>query len=75
MGPIKSSNLSPSGETEGANITTMKRYIKPTSEIIEIKTETIFLINSIEKTEEEKGGDEALSGGHRGDWENIWGNM
>ena len=53
----------------------MKRYTKPTSEIIEIKTETIFLINSIEKTEEEKRGDEALSGEHRGDWDNIWGNM
>ena len=53
----------------------MKRYIKPTSEFVEIKTMANLLISSIEKTEEEKGGDEALTGEHRGDWDNIWGNM
>ena len=75
MGPIKSSNLSPSGETEGANITTMKRYTKPTSELIELKTKTIILITSLEKDEEEMGGGSALTNEQRGDWENIWGNM
>ena len=53
----------------------MKRYTKPTSEIIEIKTEAILLINSIEKTEEEKEGSDALTGEYRGDWDNIWDNM
>ncbi|MBQ5644459.1 MAG: hypothetical protein IIV04_02025 [Bacteroidaceae bacterium] len=54
----------------------MKRlYIKPTSDFIEIKTMTGLLIASIEKDEEEMGGGYALSDEHRGDWENIWGNM
>jgi hypothetical protein len=54
----------------------MKRlYIKPTSDFIEIKTMTGLLIASLEKDETEKPGDEALSNEHRGDWENIWGNM
>lgn len=52
-----------------------RRYIKPTSDFIEIKTMTGLLIASIEKDEEEKGGSGALSDEHRGDWENIWGNM
>lgn len=53
----------------------MKRYIKPTSELIEIKTMTGLLIGSIEKDETEKPGGDALSNEHRGDWEDIWGNM
>lgn len=54
----------------------MKRlYIKPTSDFIEIKTMTSLLIASLEKDEEEMGGGSALSNEHRGDWENIWGNM
>ena len=60
------------------NITTMKRYIKPTSEIIDIET-SLMLAQSmyvggndenIENPEEEQLGKE-----HRGDWNNIWGNM
>ena len=56
----------------------MKRYIKPTSEIIDIET-SLMLAQSmyvgkdkeyIENPEEEQLGKE-----HRGDWENIWGNM
>ena len=53
----------------------MKKYIKPTSEVVEIKTIGTILITSIEKDEEEMGGGSALSNEHRGDWENIWGNM
>ena len=53
----------------------MKRYIKPTSEFVEIKTMANLLISSIEKTEEEKDGSDALTGEYRGDWQNIWGNM
>ena len=57
------------------NITTMKRYIKPTSEFVEIKTMGTILIASIEKDEEEMGGGSALSNEHRGDWNDIWKNM
>ena len=53
----------------------MKRYTKPTSEFIELKTKTTLLVVSLEKDEEEMGGSGALSNEHRGDWENIWGNM
>ena len=53
----------------------MKRYTKPTSEFVEIKTMANLLISSIEKTEDEKDGSDALTGGHRSDWDNIWGNM
>ena len=53
----------------------MKRYIKPTSELIELKTKTIILITSLEKDEEEMGGGSALTNEQRGDWENIWDNM
>ena len=56
------------------NNTIMKQYIKPTSEFIEIKTMTNILL-AISKTEDEKPGSDALTGEHRGDWENIWGNM
>ena len=81
MGQIKSSKLSPSGETEGANITTMKRYIKPTSEIIEVETApilkaSIYMGGDGEAINIDDNDDETqLSGGHRGDWDNIWGNM
>ena len=74
MGQIKSSKLSPSGETEGANITTMKRYIKPAIEVIELNVSGSILL-VLSKTEEEMGGDSALSDEHRSDWDNIWGNM
>ena len=56
----------------------MKRYIKPTSEIIDIET-SLMLAQSmyvggngegIENPEEDQLGKE-----YRGDWENIWGNM
>ena len=53
----------------------MKRYTKPTSEFIEIKTMTGLLIASLEKDETEKPGGDALSNEHRADWENIWGGM
>ena len=53
----------------------MKRYTKPTSEFVEIKTMANLLISSIEKTEDEKDGSDALTGEHRGDWSNIWDNM
>lgn len=56
------------------NITTMKRYIKPTSEVVELNvTGNILLVLS--KTEEETSGANALSDEHRSDWDNIWGNM
>ena len=56
------------------NITTMKRYIKPAIEVIELNVSGSILL-VLSKTEEEMGGDSALSDEHRSDWENIWGNM
>ena len=57
------------------NITTMKRYIKPTSEVVELNVSGNILLE-ISKTEDEAPGDGALSNEHReGDWENIWKNM
>ena len=60
------------------NITTMKRYIKPEIEFIEVETAPILdgsiwmggNDETIENPEEEQLGKE-----HRGDWDNIWGNM
>ena len=60
------------------NITTMKRYIKPTIEFIEVETAPILKASiymggneeGIENPDEEQLGKE-----HRSDWENIWGNM
>ena len=59
----------------------MKRYIKPAIEFIEVETAPI-LDGSLwvdrgegnDNTVNPDGSDQ-LSGEHRGDWENIWGNM
>ena len=58
----------------------MKRYIKPTCEFIEVETNPLLILKDsiymgnnnegIENPDEEQLGKE-----HRGDWENIWGNM
>ena len=56
----------------------MKRYIKPTCEIIEVEISAILKASiymggneeGIENPDEEQLGKE-----HRGDWENIWGDM
>ena len=60
------------------NITTMKRYIKPTIEFIEVETSpildgSIWMGGNDETIEDPEN--EQLTGGHRGDWDNIWGNM
>ena len=60
------------------NITTMKRYIKPAIEFIEVETAPILKASiymggneeGIENPDEEQLGKE-----YRGDWDNIWGNM
>ena len=65
------------------NITTMKRYIKPTSEFIEVKTSPILDGSSGDLWIDGGGGEDyanpdgsdQLSNEHRGDWNNIWGNM
>ena len=56
----------------------MKRYIKPAIEFIEVETAPILKASmymggndeTIENPEDEQLGKE-----HRGDWENIWGDM
>ena len=60
------------------NITTMKRYIKPAIEFIEVETAPILKASIYMGGNEEaiKNAEEAQLGKeHRGDWENIWGNM
>ena len=52
----------------------MKRYIKPTSEVVELNVSGSILL-VLSKTEEEMGGGNALSDEHRSDWENIWNGM
>lgn len=61
----------------------MKRYIKPTSEIIEVETNPLLILKdsiymgsngeTVDPDEDEN--DSQLSGGHRGDWDNIWSNL
>ena len=59
----------------------MKRYIKPTSEIIEVETTpilkaSIYMGGNTESIDIDEDDDETqLTGGYRSDWDNIWGNM
>ena len=62
-----------------ANITTMKRYIKPAIDFIEVETFPI-LKGSLWVDDGEGGtanpdGSDQLSNEHRGDWNDIWKNM
>ena len=55
-----------------------KIYIAPEVEIIYLATEPIMGYGSITGGFEEDlpiDPDDQGAGGHRGDWENIWGNM
>ena len=56
-----------------------KRYISPFVEFVDMTVMPIMTTaSSITAPEEEDGGrgnDTEQAGGHRGDWENIWGNM
>ena len=59
----------------------MKRYIKPTSEFVDIVTLPILLSTSnkddiyIGDKDEGVGEEGQLSNEYRSDWQNIWGNM
>ena len=56
----------------------MKRYIKPAIEFIEVETAPILKASIYMGGNDESIKDpenEQLTGGHRGDWDNIWGNM
>ena len=58
----------------------MKRYIKPTIEFIEVETSpildgSIWMGGNGETVNPDEDEDIQLTGGHRGDWENIWDNM
>ena len=62
------------------NITTMKRYIKPTIEFIEVETApilkaSIYMGGNEETVNPVEDEDIQLTGGHRSDWDNIWENM
>lgn len=56
----------------------MKRYIKPAIEFIEVETSpildgSIWMGGNLEAIDDAEG--EQLGKEHRGDWDNIWGNM
>ena len=58
----------------------MKRYIKPTIEFIEVETApilkaSIYMGGNGETVNPDENEDIQLTGGHRGDWDNIWGDM
>ena len=58
----------------------MKRYIKPAIEIIDIETslmlaQSMYVGGNGETVNPDEDEDIQLTGGHRGDWDNIWGNM
>ena len=58
----------------------MKRYIKPASEIIDIETslmlaQSMYVGKNDETVDPDDENFEQLSNEHRGDWNNIWGNM
>ena len=58
----------------------MKRYIKPTIEFIEVETVpildgSIWMGSNGETVNPDEDEDIQLTGGHRGDWDNIWGGM
>ena len=50
-----------------------KEYISPVAEILEIGALSVLALS---KTDDEQVDDDGqLAPEHRGDWENIWGNM
>ena len=58
----------------------MKRYTKPTSEFIEVETSPIlegslWVDGGGGEDYANPDGSDQLSGEHRSDWDNIWGNM
>ena len=58
----------------------MKRYTKPTIEFIEVETApilkaSIYMGGNEETVNPDEDENIQLSGKHRGDWDNIWGDM
>ena len=49
-----------------------KEYISPVAEILEIG---VLSVLALSKKDEQMDDDGQLAPEHRGDWENIWGNM
>ena len=54
-----------------------KKYITPELETIYLYMEPVMTNDSILSGDDEEimDPDDQCAGGHRGDWENIWGNM
>ena len=50
-----------------------KIYISPVSDIVEIGT--LYMLALSKESDEQVSDEEQMSNEHRGDWENIWGNM
>lgn len=50
-----------------------KEYISPVAEIVEVGTLNMLALSK--ESGEQMDDTEQMSNEHRGDWENIWGNM
>jgi hypothetical protein len=50
-----------------------KEYISPVAEILEIGALSVLALSK--ESDEQIDDEEQMSNEHRGDWENIWGNM
>ena len=50
-----------------------KEYISPVAEIVEVGTLNMLALSK--ESGEQMVDEEQMSNEHRGDWENIWGNM
>lgn len=50
-----------------------KEYISPIAEIVEVGTLNMLALSK--ESGEQMDDEEQMSNEHRGDWENIWGNM
>lgn len=50
-----------------------KEYISPVAEIVEVGTLNMLALSK--ESGEQMDDEEQMSNEHRGDWENIWGNM
>lgn len=50
-----------------------KEYISPVAEIVEVGTLNMLALSK--ESGEQMDDEDQMSNEHRGDWENIWGNM
>ena len=73
-------NASEGSQKPRKNITTMKRYIKPTRDSVEIETSpildgSIYMGGNEEAVNPDEDEEGQLAGGHRDSWDTIWDSM